>query len=58
MTITEATDYIEREWNHPNGVYDRVITDVPGCARWVSSSLERNPDANINNLICYWFRKT
>ena len=58
MTLTEATEYIEREWNHPNGVYDRVITDVLGCARWVTSSLERNPDANINNLICYWFRKS
>ena len=59
MTLTEATDYIEREWNHrDDGTYDHVITDVPGCARWVASSLERNPDANVNNLICYWFRKS
>ena len=58
MTIEEAKEYIELEWNHPNGVYDRVITDVPGCANWIVSYLAKTPDANVNNLICYWFRKS
>jgi len=58
MTLDEAKEYIDREWNHPNGVHDYVIPDIPGCANWVVSALDANPDANVDNLICYWFRNT
>ena len=59
MTLTSIEEYIEREWNHrDDGTYDHVITDVPGCARWVQRSLQRDPTYEINNLICYWFRKS
>jgi len=54
-SLSEIEEYIEREWNHPNGYYDRVITDVPGCARWVQRAYDQN---SIDNLICYWFRKS
>ena len=58
MTIEQVEEYIEREWNHPNGVYDRVITDVPGCARFVVHSQQYSPERSIDNMICYWFRKS
>ena len=58
MTLDEAKEYIDREWNYPNGVHDYVIPDIPGCARWVVSALAKNPDANVDHLICYWFRNT
>ena len=58
MTIEQVEEYIEREWNHPNGVYDRVITDVPGCARFVVRSQQYAPECSLDNMICYWFRKS
>ena len=56
MTHASIEAYIESEWNHPNGVYDRVITDVPGCARFVHRILKGGSECSMDNLICYWFR--
>ena len=55
MTIEQVEEYIEREWNHSD---DRVITDVPGCARFVVRSQQYSPESSLDNMICYWFRKS
>ena len=55
MTIEQVEEYIEREWNHSD---DRVITDVPGCARFVVYSQQYSPESSLDNMICYWFRKS
>ena len=54
MNLEQIISYIERTWNHPDGRYDRVITDVPGCARFV---LRHYYDTPVDRCIGYWFRK-
>ena len=59
MTIEQVEEYIEREWNHSSIVpHERVITDVPGCARFVVYSQQYSPESSLDNMICYWFRKS
>lgn len=50
-SLNEIIEYIETEWG------DTLIPDVPGCARQVLYMQEHYPEFNIDNVICYWFRK-